>query len=403
MKRSITLLPLFHKNKDQIAIHFLYNDPIKDAIKKFPGILWSKTHSVFYTLHTNENLHNLFQYLREKGFYVDYSQLHRAKPQSIIEEKKQPVETSKIAMHRGLPETHKILLKNYVWFLKGKRLSEQTIATYGYFVLRFLYLFKDEIPKEWNNTHLDLFMSEVLAKERYSISSHRQCISAFKYLTVYCDIETFDASDYKRPTKDKNLPNIISKEAVIRLIQVTKNLKHRVIIGLLYSSGLRIGELLDLKPTDLDLERLQIRIRKGKGRRDRMVGMAEVLQPMLLNYLATYQPRYYLIEGRDGGVYSASSVRAFLKQSCKDAKISPPISPHVLRHSYATHMLENGVDLRYIQSLLGHSKPETTMIYTHVAQKHLMAISNPLDTTVRGLQASDKQEQKVTISRENID
>ncbi|MCX7546831.1 tyrosine-type recombinase/integrase [Xanthomarina sp. F1114] len=399
MKRTITLLPLFHKNKDQIAIQFLYNDSTKDVIKKYPGVLWTKTHRTFYVLHTNEELHNLFNYLREKGYYVDYSGLHKAKPKSLIEEKKQPVENSKVEMHRGLPKTHKAFLKEYVWFLKGKRLSEQTIATYGYFVLRFLYLFKDDPLRDWDNHHLDFFMSAVMAKERYSISSHRQCVSAFKYLTDYCDLEAFDASDYKRPKKDKNLPNVISKEAVIRLIQVTKNLKHRVIIGLLYSSGLRIGELLDLKPTDLDIERLQIRIRKGKGRKDRIVGVAEVLRPMLLNYIATYQPRYYFIEGRDGGIYSASSVRAFLKKSCKLAQISPSISPHVLRHSYATHMLENGVDLRYIQSLLGHSKPETTMIYTHVAHRDLMAISNPLDTTVRGIRSSVNHEQKVTISR----
>jgi site-specific recombinase XerD len=123
---------------------------------------------------------------------------------------------------------------------------------------------------------------------------------------------------------------------------------------------------------------------------------------MLLNYLTTYQPKHYFIEGRDGGAYSASSVRQFLKQACKAASIFPGITPHVLRHSYATHMLENGVDLRYIQTLLGHSKPETTMIYTHVAQAQLMAISNPLDVTVRGLRATAKGEQKVSISRDII-
>lgn len=399
MKPTITLLPLFHKNKDQIAIYFLYNDAIKADIKKFTGVSWSQSHKSFYVLYTKTILHTLFKYLSKKGYYVDYSKLQKPKPISVIEEKKEQVVHSKLDMYKALPPTHKHILNAYVSYLKGMRLSAQTIKTYGYFVLRFLYEFKDTDKTQWHTSHLDLFMSNVMAKERYSISSHRQCVSAFKYLTTYCNIEAFDASNYRRPKKDKKLPNILSKEAVIRLIQVTKNLKHRVVIGLLYSSGFRIGELLQLKPEDLDFERQQIRIRKGKGRKDRMVGMAEVLKPMLLNYMATYQPKYYFIEGRDGGVYSASSVRKFLKQSCELAQIKPGISPHVLRHSYATHMLENGVDLRYIQTLLGHAKPETTMIYTHVAQEHLMEISNPLDLTIRGLKANANSDQKVSISR----
>ena len=401
MKSSITLAPLSHKSKDQIAIHFSYNAVIKADVKSFSGVYWSQSHRTFYMLYTNDNLHKLFRYLVKKGYYVDYNKFKVIKPKVNENQKKLSVKNGKQEMYQILPKTHKGLLKTYVEYLKGKRLSDSTVATYGYFVLRFLHLFKDITPKEWNNSHLDLFMSEVMAKEGYSISTHRQCVSAFKYLTTYCNMETFDASNYSRPKKDQKLPHILSKEDVIRLIQVTKNLKHRVIIGLLYSSGLRIGELLTLTSTDLNFERLQIRVQNGKGRKDRMVGMAEILKPMLRNYLATYSPQLYLIEGRDGGKYSASSVRKFLKKSCEIANISPSISPHVLRHSYATHMLENGVDLRYIQSLLGHSKPETTMIYTHVAQDHLMTIRNPLDVTVEGIKNSSNRDKKVTISRDN--
>tara|TARA_R110002012_G_scaffold312248_1_gene522466 strand:- start:75 stop:1286 length:1212 start_codon:yes stop_codon:yes gene_type:complete len=398
MKTTITLTPLFHKNAKQIRIHFTYNNTDKDIIKGFAGVSWSQSHKTFYVRYTKEVLNTLFQYLKKHGYYVNYSELLKEKPELVITEKKQPVKLSKLDMHRALPKSHKALLKDYVSYLRGKRLSNPTIATYGYFVLRFLYLFKEEKSNTWKHSHLDLFMSQIMAKEHYSISSQRQCVSAFKYLATYCNIESFDAEDFKRPKRDKKMPHIISKEAVVRLIQVTKNLKHRTIISLLYSSGLRIGELLQLKPSDLDFERHQIFIKNGKGRKDRVVGMAEVIKPMLLNYLATYQPNYYLIEGRDGGVYSASSVRKFLKDSSKLAKIFPEISPHVLRHSYATHMLENGVDLRYIQTLLGHSKPETTMIYTHVAQTHLMAISNPLDKTIRDLRATTITDKKVTIS-----
>ena len=242
-------------------------------------------------------------------------------------------------------------------------------------------------------------MEEVIAKEHYSISSHRQCISALKHFTAFCNLENFDASNFRRPKKSNYLPVVLSKEAIIDLLQVTKNLKHRTIIGLLYSGGLRIGELLNLKLNHLDIDRSQIHIRQGKGRKDRVVVMSEVIKPLLLNYIHTYKPTDFVIEGRDGGIYSASSIRAFLKQSCQLAGIKKPVTPHTLRHSYATHMLENGIDLRYIQELLGHVKPETTMIYTHVAQKDIMQIRNPLDVTVEELQLKAKDNKKVLISR----
>ncbi|MFD2552536.1 tyrosine-type recombinase/integrase [Bizionia sediminis] len=393
MKTSITLKPLQHKNKAQIAIGFTYNHAVKTYVKGFKGVLWSRTHSTFYVAFAPHALHALFEYLRKGRYYVDYSAFIKKKPETV----KPPAKTK---MYNALSLQHKNILKQYVLHLKGRRLSAATVNTYSYFVLRFLFEFKTLQIEGWRTKHIHTFMSKVMAKENYSISSHRQCVSAFKYLTSLLDLPDFDASDFKRPKKDKKLPTVVSKEAVIRLIQVTKNLKHRVAIALLYSCGLRVGELLALKPSDLNFERQQVFIRRGKGRKDRMVGMATTIQPMLLNYINTYQPQAYLIEGRDGAMYSASSVRRFLKDACKLAGIAPAISPHALRHSYATHMLENGVDLRYIQTLLGHSKPETTMVYTHVAKSQLMRISNPLDVTVNAIRSTKKDAKKVTISRQ---
>ena len=182
------------------------------------------------------------------------------------------------------------------------------------------------------------------------------------------------------------------------MLRATQNLKHRAVIGLLYSGGLRIGELLQLKLNALDFDRGILNIRQGKGRKDRTVSMSEVIKPLLLNYIHTYKPKVYFIEGRDGSTYSATSVRQFLKKSCKAAGITKDVTPHSLRHSYATHMLENGVDIRYIQELLGHAKPETTMLYTHVAQKDLTQISNPLDVLVKQLTENAKGNKKVLLS-----
>ena len=186
----------------------------------------------------------------------------------------------------------------------------------------------------------------------------------------------------ERPRRSKRLPLVLSKEEVISLIQVTRNLKHRTCIALIYSCGLRISELINLELRDIDIERRQLLICQGKGRKDRYIILAESFLPLMRNYLTTFQPERYFIEGRPGKTYSATSIRKFLKASCQRARIYKRVTPHTLRHSYATHLLESGVDLRYIQELLGHAKPENTMIYTHVAKKDLLSIGSPLDLIV---------------------
>ncbi|TVZ59241.1 site-specific recombinase XerD [Flavobacteriaceae bacterium MAR_2010_105] len=397
MKPVITLSPLQHRNQAQIAIGFSYSDDVKAYIKGFSGVEWSSTHKTFYVLDSASNLHALFTYLQAGGYFVDYSAMRfKGKVAKATIGKVKPPD--KASLYRALNKDLQALLKSYVTYLKGKRLSENTISSYGYFVLRFLHFNSATAMADWTTRHIELFMEGVIAKEHYSVSSHRQCVSALKYLSALCNLSAFDASTFKRPKKSLYLPTVLSKEAIIDILQVTKNLKHRAIIGLLYSGGLRLGELLQLELKDLDMDRSQIHIKQGKGRKDRVVVMSEVIKPLFINYINTYRPTRYFVEGQGGGLYSASSVGQVLKRSCQLAGIQKKVTPHTLRHSYATHMLENGVDLRYIQSLLGHAKPETTMIYTHVAQKSIMQIKNPLDVTVEGLMKGVKGDEKVLIS-----
>lgn len=398
MKPVIALRPLLHKKQNHISIGFKYNDTIKTYIKAFEGVKWSTTHKTFYVPYSKEQLHKLFTYLQTGGYYVDYSGMtFTEKPLNSSKQKVNPL--SKADLYKALSKEQQLCLTNYVKHLRGLRLSESTVSTYGYFILRFLYYTKHIEIANLKTHDITLFMEDVIAKEHYSISSHRQCVSAFKHLTLQINLVGFDASTFERPKKSQYLPTVLSKEAIIRLLQVTKNLKHRAILGLLYSGGLRIGELLNMTLKDLDFERSQIHIRQSKGRKDRFVMMSEVLKPLLYNYISTYAPKHYVIEGRDDKPYRPESIRAFLKRSCKLAGIKKTVTPHTLRHSYATHMLENGVDLRYIQALLGHAKPETTMIYTHVAKKDIMQIRNPLDVTVASISESVKSDKKVIISR----
>ena len=190
----------------------------------------------------------------------------------------------------------------------------------------------------------------------------------------------------------------MSQEEVLRIIQCTLNLKHRAILALIYSCGLRISELINLKLVDFHIDRKQLIVKNGKGRKDRYVSLADSFIPLLSNYYYSYKPKSFFVEGQKGGKYSAESVRKFLKNSCRRANIQKNVTPHTLRHSYATHLLENGVDIRYIQLLLGHSKPETTMIYTHVKRKDLMKIQNPLDIALQKIKNTDNDNEKVLLS-----
>ncbi|WP_223034913.1 tyrosine-type recombinase/integrase [Hanstruepera marina] len=402
MTLVVTLRPLNHKQAQHIAIGFTYNEALKTYVKGFSGVRWSATHKTFYVGYSKGILHQLFEYLRAGGYYVDYSALKDSANNKVIIEPK-PKPPNKYDLHKALTKEQRADLKGFIDYLKGKRLSEQTISVYGYFILRFLYYTRDIARETLETKHIALYMSDVIAKERYSISSHRQCVSAFKYLTAFYGLPGFDASTFERPKKSKYLPSVLSEIEIIRLIQATKNLKHRVIIGLLYSGGLRIGELLGLKLADMDFERNQLFVRQGKGRKDRVVTMSTVIKPMLHNYITTYQPKLFVVEGRNGNAYSAASVRQFLKRSCKLAGIKKTVTPHTLRHSYATHMLEHGVDLRYIQELLGHAKPETTMVYTHVAKKQFLQIQNPLDVAVAHATKSVKSNKKVLLSGNKTD
>lgn len=300
---------------------------------------------------------------------------------------------------RKLSEESKEVIRGFVRYLRGLRLSESTVMTYFGFVADFVEFIKDKPLEELSNLDVRLFVERQIKIKNYSISTHRQLVSAIKHFGIFLPESKLEVDDIPRPKKSSYLPTVLSKEEVIDLLRVTKNLKHRTILALLYSSGLRVGEAIDLQLKDIDLDRRQLIVKKGKGRKDRFVVLAESFIPLFSNYYMTYSPKQYAFENPKGGKYSATSIRSFLKRYCKLAKISKRVTPHTLRHSYATHLIENGVGLRFVQDLLGHSKPETTMIYTHVAKKDLLQIQSPLDTAFIELSNTDKKYLNQSLSR----
>jgi integrase/recombinase XerD len=297
-----------------------------------------------------------------------------------------------------LNPAEKKLLNNFYLFLKGKRYSKSTIQTYTFFVADFVNFYTKKSLEEITNRDVELFIEKVFIERSYSVSSQRQFISALKIFTVFYPQTRINDLSLERPKKSRILPNVLSQEEILKIIQLTRNLKHRAIIVLLYSSGLRIGEVTSLMLKNIDILRRQIKVEGGKGRKDRFVVLATSFLPLLQNYLTTFKPAFYFIEGLEGEKYSESSIRKFLFKSVQKAGILKKVTPHTLRHSYATHLLENGVGLRHIQELLGHAKPETTMIYTHVAKKDLLDIQSPLDTILLNLNKNDKREQKFLLS-----
>jgi len=299
---------------------------------------------------------------------------------------------------RAITEKNKALIRQYVSYLRGLRLSESTVRTYFTFIADFFHHVGEKPATELSNTDVRHFVEEVVSKKKYSISTHRQLISAIKHFSEFYPKCNISGGELKRPKKSTYLPEVLSQQEVLDLLRATRNLKHRAVLALIYSAGLRIGEVLNLELHHIDIDRRQLLVKNAKGRKDRNVILAESFLPLFGNYFGTYAPTKYFVEGESGVQYSAASVRAFLKQSCRRAGIKKRVTPHTLRHSFATHLMENGVGLRHVQELLGHAKPETTMIYTHIAQKDLLNIRSPLDLAVNKFLNSDKKHENFMLS-----
>ena len=186
--------------------------------------------------------------------------------------------------------------------------------------------------------------------------------------------------EIKRPKKDKKLPIVLSKEEIVAILSSIDNIKHKAILMLVYSAGLRVGEVVRLKPEDIDSKRTLIHIRGAKGRKDRYSLLSEAALKTLREYWKQYKPEKWLFPGPDKERHiTIRTAQRVFEMACKQAEVKKDVSIHNLRHSFATHLLENGIDLRYIQELLGHKSPKTTEIYTHVSNKDFMRIRNPLD------------------------
>jgi site-specific recombinase XerD len=378
LEKTITLDHLLYKGIQQIRIDFKFDSKLNELAKSLPA-RWSYSNKCWYLENTQENIQKIFAAFKGKA-WVDITKLNERKelfPKTILQ-KSRAAQFNMSKLSPGLQEK----TGDFKMYLTGIRYSERTIDNYMDMLCSFLGYNSEKAVEEITNADVEKFNYEFIIKNQYSASYQRQLVSVLKLFFGRMPGSKLEIGKLERPQRSFRLPTVLSETEVIRILKSIPNLKHKAIISCIYSSGLRISELLNLQLKDIDTHRMQIRIVKGKGDKDRVVGLSKMFLLVLQHYVADYSPKDYVFNGEHGGRYSETSVRNILRAACNKAGIRKKVTPHTLRHSYATHMLENGVDIRYIQELLGHSRPETTMIYAHVAQKKLVNIKSPLDLIV---------------------
>ncbi|MBN2790360.1 MAG: tyrosine-type recombinase/integrase [Candidatus Delongbacteria bacterium] len=268
--------------------------------------------------------------------------------------------------------------EKYLDLLKLKNYSKATIKSYGHCFDLFLEHFKNV---DINNLTKDDITSFLIKEHEKGLSYgyQNQIINAIKFYyekVLKQKRELYDIPRAKRPQK---LPVVFSEEEVLKLIGSIDNLKHKSILYLIYSAGLRISEAVNMKIADIDSKRNVVIVRGGKGKKDRTTLLSEKLLLMLRKYYVQFRPKDFLFEGENGGQYSIKSIQNVFNRALTRSGIRKKATVHSLRHSFATHLLEHGTDLRYIQQLLGHNSSKTTEIYTHITKKGMDKIKSPLD------------------------
>jgi integrase/recombinase XerD len=263
-----------------------------------------------------------------------------------------------------------------------KNYSRNTISTYHHFLLRFINSYKHATLETINNfeaSKINEYHSHMLGDTRYSSITINQSVNAIKLYYQQVLKRTIVLEEIDRPKREKTLPKVWNVEQVEKILKCVTNKKHKCMLSLIYGGGLRIGEVLNLKVTDINSKTMQVRVEQGKGKKDRYTLLSKNSLELLRAYFVEYKPTNFLFEGQYGGKYSNSSLLSVLDDALAKAKVPKCGGLHVLRHSFATHLLEGGTDIRFIQELLGHNSSKTTEIYTHVSNKYLQGIKSPMD------------------------
>jgi site-specific recombinase XerD len=355
------------QKKHFVLLTFPFDFELKEMVKTLAAADWEPALKAWTIPYSDAVIPNLLSIFEGK-VWLDYSGFKKVK----IE-----------AKPKGLPALGAELaleIQKFTDWMRNRRYSESTIKNYSQGVGLFFRFMGNRNPELITNEDLELFQKEHIIRNGYSASFQSGVINSVKLFFSNRLKRKLELELIERPKQPRILPHVLPKEEVKLILQAHQNIKHRAMLSLIYACGLRRGELLNLKLIDIDSHRGMVRINQGKGAKDRMVPISEKVLELLREYYRYEKPGVYLFEGQHRGEkYNERSLQQVLKQALEKTKIKKPVTLHWLRHSYATHLLENGTDLRYIQELLGHNSSKTTEIYTHVSQKSLQKIRSPFD------------------------
>ena len=353
--KTITAKLVTHDSQQRIALYFENNAAINQLVRTIPGARWSRTLKAWHIADVETNRKLMCIALPIKTY--------------------SPKDSNTFA-----PNTPQYVERFTRW-MQSKRYSEQTIKVYTDAIIVLLKYYAHKPILEIDNTDIINFNNDYIKKNNYSASYQNQVVNALKLFFTIVKDSKLNLATVHRPKREKRIPNVLSKEEVGAILNSLNNIKHKAMLSLIYSCGLRCGELLKIELTDIDAKRNILRINQSKGKKDRICPLSDKTISLLRQYAKAHKTERYLFEGMQKGMpYDARSLQLVLKQAVKRANINKPVTLHWLRHSYATHLLENGTDLRYIQEILGHSSSKTTEIYTHVSTRNIRNIVSPFDS-----------------------
>lgn len=263
--------------------------------------------------------------------------------------------------------------------LKIRNYAPGTIDQYVRHVAAFARYFHRS-PEQLGPDEIRAYQVYLVEERKFSLTVLRQAVSGLRFFYTYTLRKPFPIEYIPYPRTEKKLPVVLSREEIAHLLESTDSVKHSTILATLYAVGLRVSEVAKLRPEDIDSDRMMLHVRQGKGRKDRYVPLSPALLQKLRHYWKLYRPQTWLFPGQHlARPMSIITIAAIVRKACQRVDIKKKVTPHTLRHTYATHQLENGVDVRVIQKLLGHVRLETTAIYTHVATTTLQGVGSPLD------------------------
>lgn len=403
--QTIYLKHLWHRHADCIGIFFTKSELLSNIIKKIPAVKWTRTHQCWWIPMSEENYYLLKSTISTiatldtsdlKTFLEKRNQLKEAtipkkepgqSAKKIIlpvpkqkEEQITPIPTGQVINSNQIAIINAHILPAMEQQLKLKGYSNSTLKTYLNEVGVFLRTIKkhsaDEFTAERIKDYL-LYCSEKLNLTENTLHSRMNALKF--YFEQVLKREKF-FWDIPRPKRGLQLPKVLSKEEMIRLIKAIENIKHKTMIMLGYACGLRVSEITSIELKDIDEERRLLFICRAKGKKDRVVSLSPVMIVMLREYKTKYNPTKYLFEGqKKGSNYSTRSLEAIIKAAKTKAGIRKTGSMHMLRHSFATHLLDKGTDVVFIQKILGHNDIKTTLRYLHVTNKDMINILSPLE------------------------